>query len=37
MGRFSVDVTLSNNHDVHLAAEGTLAAEEIRQVQLCGL
>ena len=37
MGRVMVDVTLINNHDLHLAAAGSLAADKVRQMGLKAL
>jgi clan AA aspartic protease len=37
MGRFSVEILVTNNHDVHSAADGTLSADQVRSVRIQGV
>jgi clan AA aspartic protease len=37
MGRFTVQMVVSNNQDVHLAAYGTLAREKVRSATIGGV
>jgi predicted aspartyl protease len=36
MGRVSVEITVANNGDVHMAEGGSLAPEKVRRVQILG-
>jgi predicted aspartyl protease len=37
MGRFSVEVELANNSDIHLAASGHLAGDKVRRLRVRGV
>lgn len=34
MGRVTIEITVANNHDMHMAASGTLPVDQVRQARL---